>query len=123
MNEDELMMSDMPWAVAWYGDRQCVWVTLDAPFDPKRTTQSDFFSIYDFQRPIYGLYLTTLTTDARFYSQMLKDKDYAWGRFMLESLLRTNVPTGFPLRYAPPGLLQQGQLFLSDRERWKRPSI
>ena len=30
MKPDELMMSDVPWAVAWYGDRQCVWLTLDA---------------------------------------------------------------------------------------------
>ena len=29
MKPDELMMSDVPWAVAWYGDRQCVWLSLD----------------------------------------------------------------------------------------------
>lgn len=121
LRKDELMMSDMPWAVGWYGDRQCVWVTLDAPVDARLMNQSDFFAIYDYQKPIKGLYLTRLTTDAKFYSQMLKDKDHAWGRFMLESLLRTNVPSGFPLKEAPPGLLQEGQLFLSDYPRWKRP--
>lgn len=120
MKEDELMMSDMPWAVAWYGDRQCVWVTLDAPVDPKLMNESDFFAIYDHQKPIKGLYLTRLTTDARFFSQMLKDRDFAWGRFMLESLLRTNVPTGFPLKEGYPGLLYDGQLFLSDYARWRR---
>lgn len=116
------MMSDMPWAVSWYGDRQCVWATLDAPFDPKLMQDSDFFAIYDYQKPIKGLYLTTLTTDAKFFSQMLKDKDFAWSRFMIESLLRTNVPPGFPLREAPPYLLANGQLFLSDYPRWKRTS-
>ncbi|MBM3834048.1 MAG: hypothetical protein FJ403_12410 [Verrucomicrobia bacterium] len=123
MKEDELMMSDMPWAVAWYGNRKCIWVTVDAPFESRLQSQekSDFFTIYDYQKPIQGLYLTTLTTDARFYSQMLKDKDYAWGRFMLECLLRTNVPTGFPLKAAPRGFLQHGQLFLTDHERWKKP--
>jgi hypothetical protein len=122
LKEEELMMSDMPWAVAWYGDRKCVWVTVDAPFDSRAKVKSDFFAIYDYQKPIQGLYLTTLTTDARFFSQMLKDKDYAWGRFMLECLLRTNVPTDFPLRSAPRGFLQNGQLFLSDHDRWTRPS-
>ncbi len=122
LEERELMMSDMPWAVAWYGGRQCVWVTLDSPSDSKAVSGGDFFSIYDYQKPIQGLYLTMLTTDAKFFSQMLKDKDYAWGRFMLECLLKTNVPTGFPLRHAPPGLLRNGQLFLSDRPRWKTSS-
>jgi hypothetical protein len=119
MEEKELMMSDMPWAIAWYGGRQCVWVTVDSPIDPKQINGSDFFSIYDYQKPIQGLYLTMLTTDARFFSQMLKDKDYAWGRFMLKCLLETNVPTGFPLRHTPQGLIQNGQLFLTDRIRWK----
>jgi hypothetical protein len=119
MKEEELMMSDMPWAVAWYGDRKCLWITVNAPLDPRAKSTSDFFTIYDYQKPIQALYLTTLTTDARFFSQMLKDKDYDWGRFMLECLLRTNVPPGFPLRSAPRGFLQHGQIFLSDHERWK----
>lgn len=119
MRDDELMMSDMPWAIAWYGNRQCIWVSLDAPSDSKPTINSDFFRIHDYQKRIHGLYLTSLTTDARFYSQILKDKDYAWGRFMVESLARTNVPKVFPLKTAPRGFLENGQLFLSDRVRWK----
>lgn len=122
LGEHELMMSDMPWAVAWYGNRECVWATLSAPEGAKVTGTSDFFEINDFQRPIYGLYLTTITTDARFYSQMLRNKDYDWGRFMIESMLRTNVPTGFPLKHAPDNMLRSGSLFLSDRVRWEEPS-
>lgn len=121
LRHDELMMSDMPWAVAWYGNRQCVWVSLDAPSDSQRPHTSDFFRIHDYQKPIYGLYLSMITTDAKLYSQMMTDKDYAWGRFILEGLLRTNVPVVFPLKYAPPGILNSGQLFLSDRERWPKP--
>lgn len=122
LEEGELMMSDMPWAVAWYGGRECIWATLSAPQSPKVTGESDFFAINDFHRPIYGLYLTTLTTDARFYSQMLKSKDYDWGRFMIESMLRATVPTGFPLKQAPDNMLGTGQLFLSDRVRWEGSS-
>ncbi|MBI4662480.1 MAG: glycosyltransferase family 39 protein [Verrucomicrobia bacterium] len=118
MKEDELIMSDMPWAVAWYGDRRCVWVTLDAPADAKRAITSDFFRINDYQRPVYALYLTTMTSDARFHSQMARDKNYDWGRFMVESLAKHNVPEGFPLKKAHPSFLESGQLFLSDRVRW-----
>jgi 4-amino-4-deoxy-L-arabinose transferase-like glycosyltransferase len=121
MKPDELMMSDMPWAVAWYGSRKCLWATLDAPSELKTAKQSDFFEIHDYQKPIQGILLTRLTTDAKWFSQMIQGQDHAWGKFMLECLLRTNVPTGFPLKYSPPGFLQEGLLFLSDRNRWERP--
>lgn len=119
MEPEELMMSDMPWAVAWYGDRKCLWTTLDAPRDVRNVKQSDFLDIHDYQKPIQGILLTRVTTDAKWFSQMIQGQDFAWGKFMLECLLRTNVPTGFPLKYSPPGFLQHGLLFLSDRNRWE----
>jgi hypothetical protein len=121
MREEELVMSDMPWAVAWYGRCQSVWITLKVQ-DPKG--QNDFYSINDLQKSVSGLYLTQLTMDGRFYSQMLRDEDWAWGRFIMDSILRTNAPAGFPLTYAPPEYLRYGQLFLTDRVRWPiRPAI
>jgi hypothetical protein len=114
MQPDELMMSDMPWAVAWYGQRQAVWVTLDYGNKP----DSDFYHISDYDKAIKGLYLTPRTTDLRFLSGMLKSSEGAWGLFVLNSVTKTNVPAGFPLRKAPPGLFPS-QLFLSDQTRWK----
>ena len=35
LKENELAMSDVPWAVAWYGQRQCVWLTLKCTPDAK----------------------------------------------------------------------------------------
>jgi len=120
MKADELMMSDMPWAVAWYGNRKCLWNTLDAPSELKSAKRSDFFEIHDYEKPIQGILLTRITTDAKWFSQMIQSQDFAWGKFMLECLLRTNVPSGFPLKYSPPGFLQEGLLFLSDsRSRWE----
>ena len=113
MGEEELIMSDMPWAVAWYGDRQAVWTTLDTG----DVANSDYFRISDYQKEIKGLYLTQLTIDAKFVSDILKSEEGAWGRFVLESIIKTNVPSGFPLRKAPPGLFPE-QLFLSDQRRW-----
>lgn len=111
MREDELIMSDVPWAVAWYGNRQSVWLTRD--------TRADFFAINDTQKPIRGLYLTPQTMDSRFLSQWVKAGERSWGNFILDTTLRREVPPWFPLRAAPAGFLPE-QLFLADWERWRR---
>lgn len=117
MKPGELVMSDMPWAVAWYGREQSVWITLSVS-DPR--TGDDFFSINDLKKPVKGLYLTHLTLDQRFYSQMLLPQGNGWGRFVVEAVVSTNLPPGFPLKQAPSGYLQNGQLFLTDWQRWQR---
>ena len=111
VDEKELMMSDIPWAVSWYGNRTCLWNTL--------SVSPEFFEISDFQKPIVALYLTQVTTDAKFQTQIVRGEDLAWGRFYVESLLRSNLPPGWPLRHAPAGFLESGQMFITDRPRWK----
>lgn len=113
MNEDELMMSDVPWAVAWYGQRQCVWLSPDS--------KDSFFAIHDFLKPVKAVYLTQVTTDARFASTWVPQPNaLTWGNFLLENILlrRGDIPVSFPLRIAYPGLLPQ-QFFLTDRRRWE----
>jgi hypothetical protein len=109
MKENELIMSDVPWAVAWYGRRQCVWLTLNA--------QDDFFAINDNLKTVQALYLTPQTTDGKFLSDWLLSSDRNWGNFFLGAL-QNQIPTGFPLRNAPTGFLPE-RLFLTDRDRWK----
>jgi len=109
MKENELMMSDVPWAVAWYGQRQCVWLTLNA--------QSDFFAISDNLKMVQALYLTPLTTDGKFLTDWVLSGDRSWGNFFLGAM-QNQIPTGFPLRNAPTGFLPE-RLFLTDRDRWK----
>jgi hypothetical protein len=110
MKPDELMMSDVPWAVAWYGDRQCVWNTLDA--------QGDFFAINDYMKPVQALYLTPLTMDGRFISDWVQTRDFSWGNFIVDTVIKNQFPPGFPLRFAPKGFLPD-RLFLTDRQRWE----
>lgn len=110
MKKDELLMSDIPWAVAWYGRRQCVWLTLN--------TEKDYFSINDTQKPIRGLYLTPQTMDSKFLTQWVRAGERSWGNFILDTMLRREVPPWFPLRAAPSGFLPE-QLFLADWERWR----
>jgi hypothetical protein len=110
MKENELMMSDIPWAVAWYGNRQCIWTTLDA--------QEQFFAVNDLLKPVRALYLTPQTMDSRFLTQWVRAGEHSWGSFILDSMLRREIPPTFPLRQSPSGFLPE-QLFLTDWERWK----
>jgi hypothetical protein len=112
MRDNELMMSDVPWAVAWYGDRQCVWLTLNS--------QDDFFAINDYLKPVRALYLTPNTMDGRFVSEWVRGGERSWGVFLMDVILRQQNPAGFPLRKMPAGFLPT-QLFLSDFERWRMP--
>jgi len=113
MKENELMMSDIPWAVAWYGNRQCIWTTLDA--------QDQFFAVNDLLKPIRALYLTPATMDSRFLTGWVRAGEHSWGSFILESMLRGQIPASFPLRVSPKGFLPE-QLFLTDWDRWKAES-
>ena len=110
MKPDELTMSDIPWAVAWYGQRQCVWLTLNA--------QDDFFTINDYLKPVQALYLTSKTMDAKLASDCLPADQHTWGNFVLQAVAQGKIPTGFPLVYAQAGFLPN-RLFLSDWTRWK----
>jgi hypothetical protein len=113
MGKDELIMSDIPAAVAWYGDRACSWLTLD--------DSRDFLKI-NVLRPIHAVFLTQRTSNGRLLSQMSQSPN-SWGQLYLrcEAHLEVEghgeVPSGFPLKQAPKGFLPD-QLLLSDRARW-----
>jgi len=112
---DELMMSDIPWAVAWYGQAQCAWLTLDC--------QSSFLAIHDFEKPIQALYISRMTLDGRFLPQMIRAGDKGWGLFVLNCLFRKTEgkpgpPPGFPLQFWQSGW--PDQFLLTFREHWPR---
>ena len=112
---DELIMSDIPWAVAWYGQSQSVWLTLDC--------QASFLTINDYEKPIQALYVSRMTLDGRFLPQMLREGDRAWGPFILNCLFRrtqgkNGPPPGFPLQFWQSGW--PDQFLLTFREHWPR---
>jgi hypothetical protein len=120
LKENELMMSDIPWAVAWYGQRQCVWLTLKAAPDSKDPfTKEDFSAINDYQKSINVLYLTPQTLDGRFLSQWFMAGEQSWGSFVVESVLRKKVPEHFPLNQMP-SFWPSDQLVLADWQRWRK---
>lgn len=119
MQKDEMVMSDVPWAVAWYGDRQSVWMTLYATVDRNKPHEWDesFFAINDMLKPVAALYLTQRSLDSRFQSQWLRAGEWSWGNFIITSLLRNQIPPTFPLSKMPTGYLPQ-QMVLFDTVRW-----
>jgi hypothetical protein len=111
VKEKELTMSDIPWAMAWYGQSQSVWLTLNA--------QSDFLAINDYQKPIQELYLTRVTMDSRFLSDWWLGGDQNWCLFILDCLVRKSMrqqtpPPNFPLHYWQPGWPDQFLLTARD---------
>jgi hypothetical protein len=103
------MMSDVPWAVAWYGNRQCVWLTLDS--------QDDFFAVNDYLKPVQALYLTSETMDGKLFTEWGSSSKNSWGRFMMYILSQNKPPQAFSLQFAAPYI--QSGMFLTDRDRWK----
>jgi hypothetical protein len=101
-------MSDVPWAVAWYGRRQCVWLTLNP--------QDDFNAINFWMKPVQSLYLTPETMDSRFTSDWGRTEK-PWGSFILQVVTQSQIPPDFPLRITKKGFLPE-RLYLTDRERW-----
>jgi len=109
IGEKEWMLSDIPWAVAWYGERTCLWVPMKV--DP------DFYRINDEYKPVAAIYLTQETTNARFLADVIQGREFEWARFAADILLRERLPTRFPLRFARSRYLPD-QIFLCDRARW-----
>lgn len=109
MRPDELIMSDIPWAVAWYGDRQCVWTTINS--------QYEFSQLNDYIKPVNALYLSLNTLDGKLFSECLQGGDSSWGNFTLKTVIAHQLPEGFPLKNFPQETLISG-ICLTDRIRW-----
>ena len=97
MEADELTMSDMPWAMAWYGQRQSVWCTLKVNAPAGENAAETFFAINDYIKPVELLLLTRLTMDR---SIVLEEP---WNNFALTCLVAKQAPSWFPLRASQPG--------------------
>lgn len=79
MEREELMMGDLPWATAWYGDRTCVWHTLSLA-DPRH--QNDFYVINDLHRPVRALHLSHQTLNKPMLTGLYANQERgSWGHF------------------------------------------
>lgn len=112
MKPNELIMSDVPWAVAWYGQHQSAWLTTDS--------QDEFFAFNDYIKPVNALYLTMQTMDGKLVTDDFHSGKASWGHFAMNVVTQNQIPKDFPLRHSPSGsaALLSG-LFLTDVDRWK----
>ena len=170
VDEKGLIMTDLPWAVAWYGQRRSIELSLKHRSKPTDKLKNDFYEL-DALKPVNALYLTAKTLkslephslwdwlqgdpdsgllnrlrqrvtdnqgredkqeeDFRFFAAVRErlvanaqpgpEKGEDWEHFVLRTFLKSEVPTGFPLRRAPEGLFPE--LFLTDSERSKPKTI
>ena len=64
--ENEIITSDMPWAVAWYAERKSLWLP---------ETIQDFVDLNDYKKlngAVVGLYLTPVSGNRGFLGDIVK---------------------------------------------------
>ena len=101
--ENALMASDVPWAMAWYGDRPTVWVPTD---------DKDYLQINDGVQFITATYLTQLTFQQITATDLLTSKQ----RFLMR-LFQPPPPPNFPLSQVEVVTPDGQQILLSNRVR------
>ena len=107
-NPNEIIASDMPWAVAWYADRKSLWL-------PRST--SDFIALNDYRslgNHLVGLYLTPVTADRAFMHDIVRGEYKEWAQFVLRQVQVKD----FPLRAVTAMPINEECVFYSDRDRW-----
>lgn len=110
-DKDEVVASDMPWAVAWYADR----TSLLLP-DSVR----DFNRMHDYQelkQPIRGVYLTPISGNQPLFSQIYKGRYREWAAL----ITRPPQVRGFPFAFYTALPIEGECIIFSDRERWNQP--
>jgi hypothetical protein len=60
IGENELLMTDLPWASAWYGRRQSIWLTLRFRAGASEKSKESFFEV-NALKPVKALYLSVKT--------------------------------------------------------------
>ena len=103
MGKDDLIMSDIPWAVAWYGRHECVSLALN----PK-----DEFAQFDYIKPVNALYITSKSAKIDLMNDYDPKEADSWTHFVVDAVVKNSVPVKFPLGHVV--YLSSG-LLLTDR--------
>jgi hypothetical protein len=108
-DKSEIVVSDQPWAIAWYADRKSLWM-------PAKLI--DFAKMSDYRTlgaPFAGLFLSPITAHARLMPDIARGEFKDWAQVILRSPSAT-----FPFKELAP-MLDGDYLFYSDRRRWETP--
>ena len=113
MQPDEIIASDMPWAVAWYADRRSLWLpdTLQVMTD-----------LHDYKTlggPVNGLYLTPISGTENKFRDIVKGEYKDWSLV----IQRNQVLEKFSLKWNTVALGVDNEcIFLSDHDRSHPPA-
>ena len=113
-------MSDVPWAVAWYGQRQCAGLTLKSVKGATEdlATREDLSELSNqCGKPVKGLLLSPVTLDRGF--REMRTTYSSWGGLVLLYALKDQVPLDFPLGASNRRSFFPEMLMLADYDRWK----
>lgn len=105
---DEIIMSDMPWGVAWYADRPSLWLP---------PTVKEYLELNDYGKlggRIVGMYLTPISGNQPFISGVVKGSYKEWQVF----IMRSAQVRDFPLQALRPMAIDGECVFFADRPRW-----
>lgn len=113
--EQEVIISDIPWAVAWYANRTSIWIPKD---------QEQFRAIDDYvegmKRRIAGIYISPESIDGNMITEISRGKWADWREIIMNGeamdMDRTLLPEDFPFQDVYP--LNERAYFYSDRQRW-----
>lgn len=111
MQPNEIVATDMPWAVAWYAQRRALWL-------PETVQQFIEFNDYrTFGGPVSGIYLTPISGGQNKVADVMQGEYKDWAQL----ILRTADVNKFALKWATLLGLDNQCIFLSDRDRSKSP--
>ncbi len=111
MKPEEIIASDMPWAIAWYADRRSLWL----PETVKAMTEFGDYGLLG--GPVNGLYLTPVSGSQNRLSDILKGEYRDWAGVILRSVDLQR----FPLKWATLLGLENECVFFSNYDRSRVP--
>ena len=113
--EQEVILSDMPWAVAWYADRASIWL----PKDQEQYRRLDDY-VESVGRKFAGIFLSPISVDGRMISEVSRGPYAAWREVIMDGeardMERRLLPEDFPFQDVMP--MNSQMYFYSDRQRW-----
>jgi hypothetical protein len=108
---DEIIGSDMPWAVAWYADRDSLWL----PFQP-----DDLIDLSDYRRlgePVCGLYFTPISGSENTLNDLARGEYMNWWPYIVHTIDPEKTPYPYRLKMTMPDCM----LYM-DRNRLLKPA-
>jgi hypothetical protein len=107
MKPEAVLATDMPWAIAWYGDRRA----LDLP---RRRQEFYDYLDYGWLGPIVGLYLTPVSRDQPFLTAITTGEYSEWSSLIMAG---KDATSDFPFQ-SVLGIANNQCLLYIDPTRW-----